>query len=343
MSRSPTSHRLLLCAALVLAALTAGGALAAVGIGHGTDASTIQACRHKLSGLLRVVADPAKCRRTEIPIAGPRGEPGPAGAQGPAGPAGPQGPQGPPGAGTGSQGPAGPQGPPGPAGPAGPQGPAGLKGDPGAGLVSFGDLDGLSCDTGSESGAISLTYDSSNQAVLTCVTGDVGGGGQSPVRINEFMTGVTGAAADEFVEIVNTGAASLDVSKYKLVYRSAAGTSDTTLATVPDGTILAAGGFYLFGGSGYTGSPAADQPFSTGLSGTAGGLGLRDSSGTLVDSVGYGATATNAFVESSPAPAPPATSAPGSSDSRHPDGHDTNDNSTDFTVSSPPTPRAANS
>jgi len=74
---------------------------------------------------------------------------------------------------------------------------------------------------------------------------------------------------------------------------------------------------------------------------TAGGLGLRDASGTLVDSVGYG-TATNAFVEGSAAPAPPAAAAPGKSAGRKPDGHDTDDNAADFSVLTSPTPGASN-
>jgi hypothetical protein len=64
--------------------------------------------------------------------------------------------------------------------------------------------------------------------------------------VNELMTGVTGAAADEFVEIVNAGTATADIGGFRLAYRSAAGTSDVTLATIPEGTTLAAGAFYLF-------------------------------------------------------------------------------------------------
>jgi hypothetical protein len=183
-----------------------------------------------------------------------------------------------------------------------------------------------------------VSYDASHHAVLTCGTS---GGGQAAVRINEFMTGVTGGAANEFVEIVNSGTASADISGWKLVYRSAAGTSDTAVDTVPDGTTLPVGAFYLFGGSDYAGPPAADQSFSTGLAATGGGVAIRDGNGTIVDSVGWG-TATNAFVEGTVAPAPPATAPPGSSAARHPDGHDTNDNSADFTVVTPPTPRATN-
>ena len=104
---------------------------------------------------------------------------------------------------------------------------------------------------------------------------------------------------------------------------------------------LAPGGFYLLGGSAYAGTAAADQSFSTGLAGTGGGVGIRDTSGALVDSVGWG-TATNALVEGTPASAPPATAAPGSSIARIPDGHDTSANAADFAVTSTATPKGAN-
>jgi hypothetical protein len=155
------------------------------------------------------------------------------------------------------------------------------------------------------------------------------------------VTGVTNAASDEFVEIVNAGTAAADLSGWKLVYRSASGTSDIVLATIPDGTTLAAGAFYLFGGAGYAGGAPADQSFSTGIAATGGGVGLRDAGGALIDSVGYG-TATNAFVEGTVAPAPPTTAAPGSSLARTPDGDDTDDNAADFVIDPSPTPKASN-
>jgi hypothetical protein len=91
--------------------------------------------------------------------------------------------------------------------------------------------------------------------------------------VNELMTGSTGAAADEFVEIVNTGTTAADIGGFRLAYRSGAGTSDVTLATVPPGTTLTAGGFYLFGGSAYAGTRAPDQSFSAAIAATAGGRG----------------------------------------------------------------------
>jgi hypothetical protein len=68
---------------------------------------------------------------------------------------------------------------------------------------------------------------------------------------------------------------------------------------------------------------------------------LRDSAGAIVDSMGYG-DVTNAFVEGRPASAPPATASPGSSAVRLPDGHDTNDNAADFSVSASPSPGSSN-
>jgi hypothetical protein len=161
------------------------------------------------------------------------------------------------------------------------------------------------------------------------------------VSVNELSTGTSGAASDEFVELFNAGSGAADLTGFKLVYRSGTGTSDIGLATIPDGTMLASGAFYLFGGSGYAGAKKADQSFSSSLAATAGGVGLRDAAGKLTDSIGYG-TATNALVETSPAPAPPATTPPGSSVIRRPDGKDTNDNGADFAATATPTPGAPN-
>jgi hypothetical protein len=86
---------------------------------------------------------------------------------------------------------------PGPAGVTGPQAP---QGDPGPRLSSLEDLGGLSCRTDGQSGTVSVSYDAARRVVLTCVAG-----GEPPtaVKVNEFSTGVTGAATNEFVELVN--------------------------------------------------------------------------------------------------------------------------------------------
>jgi hypothetical protein len=321
MKRLPTPTGRVAVIAACLAAGLLAGAFAQAGL-QGIDTSTtIHACRLVPSGLVRIVGEPSDCRRHERHL-----------SWNVKGPAGQQGPPGPPGA-SGAQGPAGP---PGAAGPTGPPGPSGPAGPPGPGLSSLDDLDGLACQDGA--GTVDLAYDGAGIATLTCATG---GGGDAAMSVNELMTGVTDAATDEFVEIFNTGAAAADLSGWKLVYRSAAGTSDVVLATVPDGTSLAAGGFYLFGGAGYVSGPAADQSYSTSIAATGGGVGIRDADGNLVDSVGWG-TATNAFVEGTVAAAPGTTEAPGTSIGRIPDGDDTNDNAADFVVDDSPTPKGSN-
>ena len=331
-------RRRVLLVALPLA-LVAGVALAAQPTGRRPSSAVINACVKKGSGQVRVVRAGATCRRGESPLSwnaqGPAGVRGAAGATGATGPGGPVGPAGP----AGPKGETGARGSTGPAGAAGPRGPAGPQGPPGPALASLESLNGIGCHLGGAAGTATLTYDTGGVATLKCVTS--GGGSGGDIRVNEFMTGSTGAASNEFVELVNAGSAATDVGGFKVAYRSSAGTSDTTLATIPAGTTIAVGGFYLLAGSGYLGAHAPDQTFSASLAATGGGLAVRDSTGTILDSVGYG-DSTNAFVEGHPATAPPATAAPGSSSDRVPDGHDTNDNAADFSVSATPSPGASN-
>ena len=325
-SRGRTRRVTVLGAVVVLGVVAATFAAAAIP----DDDGTINACRMLKSGKLRVVANPDSCRPKERKLAwnirGPKGDAGPAGVPGTQGRPGEQGETGEPGA----------AGPPGPAGPQGP------KGDPGAGLSSFEALNGLACRFEGDQGAIQIEYDADGQAEITCVTASAPPGGPARLTVNEFSTGVTGALGNEFVEIANSGDAAADVGGFKLIYRSAAGTSDVTLATIPAGTAIPAGGFYLFSGNAYAGSHAADQSFSLGLSSTAGGIGLRDTTGALVDSVGYGDGTANALVEGSPTAAPPITDAPGSSAGRNGASGDTNSNAADFSVTAALTPGASN-
>ena len=313
----------------LLVAAPVGGAVAVAPSPHDAT-SVIQACVRQ-DGRLRLVTTTSDCRRTERPISwnvrGPQGAPGLPGPEGPQGPAGPAGADGAPGA-------DGAAGPPGPQGERGPQGP---KGDSGTSIDALERLNGVACRAGGRNGTVTLTYDTSAHAVFTCTATLT----DATVRVNEFSTGTSASATDEFVELVNAGTSPADLGGFKLAYRSGAGTSDVSLATIPDGTTLPPGAFYLFGGSGYAGTHRADQTFAAALAGTAGGIGLRDVGGKLADSVGYG-TATNAFVETRPAPAPPPTAVPGSSGIRLPDGADTDDNGADFSVTATPTPGAPN-
>ena len=182
----------ILVALAIAAVALAGAAVAAIPDGDGV----IHACRKVDGGALRVVARASACRSGERSLAWNQ-----RGAEGPTGPAGAAGAQGP----AGPKGATGAQGPPGPAGPA---------------LASFDALAGLPCTNAGQAGTISISYDASGLAQIRCVAGS---GGSASIRINEFSVGVEGALGDEFVEIVNVGTATADLSGWKLVYRSGAG------------------------------------------------------------------------------------------------------------------------
>lgn len=162
------------------------------------------------------------------------------------------------------------------------------------------------------------------------------------VVISQFQ--VAGATAgDEFIELHNISGTPYDLNGHVLVYRSAAGTSDVSLKAWTSSTVIPAGGYYLVTGTpGYAGSVSSDTTFSGGtngsLSGTSGGLAVRNgaaNTGTILDSVGYGA-ATNAFVEGA------TTTAPANSQSKARGNNgctDTNSNSADFITLNPSAPR----
>jgi hypothetical protein len=102
--------------------------------------------------------------------------------------------------------------------------------------------------------------------------------------------------------------------------------------------------------AGYQGTHAPNQWFGgPALSTSAGSIVLRDAAGNVSDSLNYGLLvdpwAAEGYQGASGtgkggcfAPAP----GTGSSDIRFPDGHDTDSNCTDFTISSNPTPGGAN-
>ncbi len=157
--------------------------------------------------------------------------------------------------------------------------------------------------------------------------------------ISQFQVGGA-TSSDEFIEIHNVSSHSQDINGFKLAFRPLAGSIDTVLVTWATSTVIPAGGFYLItSDTGYDGAPIADITFADEgggkLSGSAGGLGLRNSSNVLVDSVGYG-IATNIFVETTPTNVPPANQ----SGSRLGGGcTDTDNNLNDFILTNPSSSR----
>jgi endonuclease G len=158
--------------------------------------------------------------------------------------------------------------------------------------------------------------------------------------VSQFQVAGDGSpvADDEFVELHNVSNASIDLNGYKVVYRSASGVSDVQITSWSTSTVIPAGGYYLIGHTpAYNGAVAADRAFDAAISfsGTSGGMAIRNSGGTVLDSVGYG-SATNIFVEAATTPAPAANN----SRSRKTNGcQDTDNNLNDFELLAPSTPR----
>ncbi len=166
------------------------------------------------------------------------------------------------------------------------------------------------------------------------------------VVISEFATrGAAGNAAGEFVEIYNPTNAAVNISGWKLEYRSASGSSYSALATVPQGTLLPPKSFFLFTSPTWTGSPAGDV--SWGASGLADNGGLRISTATnvAVDRVGYGsgndpegsaapnhgdAANDNSVERKASASSTAASLGAGGAEERAGNGWDTDDNAADF-------------
>lgn len=160
----------------------------------------------------------------------------------------------------------------------------------------------------------------------------------SSLVVNEVQTGsgVTGGALDEFIEIFNPCGNPVTLSSAKLVYRCDTCSTDSTTLVPTISKTIAMQGYLLIANTGFTGTATPDYTYTSGIADLGGGVGLRDSGGTLLCSMGWG-SANNGFQHGNAAP----TEAAGHSIARQPNGANTSHDSLDF-KSSTPTPGASN-
>ena len=345
--------RVLVVAALGLALATAVAAAPRQGEAEGQ----IAACRHKVSGLLRVPAAGVSCRRNEQAIswsaggergpagpAGPKGDKGDPGPQGPIGPSGEKGATGATGAAGPARGPAGQAGAQGVAGPVGPAGPTGPAGAAGASLTSIGQLNGVSCTPAAGgSGSVAVTVASSGAISLAC---NAGGSPPPPpppppdgsIVINEIDYDQVGADSNGFVELRNNGTSAASLSGLALVLVD--GTDGIEYDREALTGSIAAGGYLVVAIEAQNGAPDGVALVNT-------------ATGALVDALSYEgaitaaqigtATTTVSLVEGTVLAATVADSntAAGSL-IRNPDGRDTNNAATDWVFTTTVTRGAAN-
>jgi hypothetical protein len=149
------------------------------------------------------------------------------------------------------------------------------------------------------------------------------GPGPSPIRVNEVTAGSAG-----FVELRNTGNGVADIGGWTLFACSAGGSAP--LATLPIGTEIPPGEFFLVVGRDFAGTATRQLVVES----VDGGVTVRSDTGSRIDSLGF--TTNSPCREGTPSARCNSSSAGRDSTSR-----DTDDNANDFTCQ-PATPDQPN-
>ena len=166
------------------------------------------------------------------------------------------------------------------------------------------------------------------------------------IVISEFRTRGPVGGSDEFIEIHNRSTGAVDIGGLLVRGSNAAGTTGTR-ATIPLGTSIAPGCFYLLtnsstSGGPYSGSVPGDQTYATGIT-DDGGIGIVTGTGDIIDQVGMSA---GSFYKEGTTLAPQATNAEQSYE-RLPGGtaghFDTDDNAADFAARTASNPQNSSS
>ena len=164
------------------------------------------------------------------------------------------------------------------------------------------------------------------RAVYQNVTGsrtlDIVVGFGSSVVINEFATRGPDESTDDFVELRNDSAASVDIGGWRInEWRPLSGV--ITQFVVPNGVVLAPGCHYLVGNRPTVAGVVPDAQLFDPINDN-GGIALQHSDGTLIDQVGY--HPDSIYREGTVMPSP----GPEDSRSYARVGNDTNNNVNDF-------------
>lgn len=188
-------------------------------------------------------------------------------------------------------------------------------------------------------------------SISGAVAAAVGGGSSGPgalaavawppstLLVSELQTGGA-SASDEFAEITNVGATSVDLAGLEVVYVTSTGGTITRKASWASAQLLLPGRHLLIANTSGMFAAVADLTYSGGFAATGGAVAIRTIGGAAIDSLGWG-DATNAFVEGTAAPAPAASS----SLERRPGGiagntTDTNNNAADWFGQVSPNPQS---
>lgn len=127
-------------------------------------------------------------------------------------------------------------------------------------------------------------------AVVAPVHEPISAQAPSSIVISEFRLRGLAGGNDEFIELHNPGPAPVNVGGWQIRMSPNAPSPVVTVATIPDGTIVNPGCFYLLASTGYSGTAVAtgNQVYTTVIPDDGGfALTLPDAT-TIIDQVGHG-------------------------------------------------------
>lgn len=181
----------------------------------------------------------------------------------------------------------------------------------------------------------------------------------SGVVISEFsVVGPGNAAADEFVELYNPGTTAVDVSGWRVQYKSATGATYSTSVTLPGNTSIGPRNYLLIGSAAYTGAVTKDISATTlNFAAAAGHVRLVDDVGAEVDRVAWGSTANQpegmpiasthgpdgSFERKASAASTAATMSTGGAEATAGNGFDSQNNAADFVLRPARDPQSSSS
>lgn len=144
------------------------------------------------------------------------------------------------------------------------------------------------------SAAVSLNSDNAAPLATSTVSGP------ARILISEIqITGGTGKANNDFIELYNPNSGRVNLNGYRLVKRTKTGTSDSSIKSWTADEYIPAGGYYLWANSDYADISAVPDIKTSATLSNDNGVAIRFGSadtGDIIDSVAWGA-ASNAFVE----------------------------------------------
>lgn len=167
--------------------------------------------------------------------------------------------------------------------------------------------------------------------------------GSTTVVISEVMTGAVSNASQEFVELYNRHTEPISVDGWVIEYKSAS-SSDLSSSWSRKAQLsgsIEPHGFYLVAPKIYY--PSANAEWVSAMAGTAGHVRIKDNSGVIIDTLGYGVAANSPELTSALAPDPGMSieRLPGAKNESAGNGIDTNDNGSDFLKPSRPQPQSS--